>query len=146
MKVAEFRGILEDLQKIFSAGGAKGPAGDMAALADSVKGADAQDCEQFLQGLKETISADPGEKHLNALESAGLDDTKFEAAIRDLEKDRSLKSADLDKVGVNYTKSRRFAKLYKTRIAKLKQIRQAFKDKKDFASRGGVIDALSPWQ
>lgn len=146
MKVAEFRGILEDLQKVFAAGGAKGPAGDMAALADAIKGADEQECAQLLEDLKSKIDADPADRHIEALQLADLDDFKFNAAFREMEKDRSLKSAHLDKIGVSYTKSPRFGKLYKSRPAKLNQIRKAFSDKKDFAGRGGVIDSLSPWQ
>lgn len=145
MKVAEFRDILEDLKRIYAAAGATAPANEMAALADAIKDADEQDYEAFLCALEEKLT-NPAGAFLNALVSAGLEDEKFEAALKELERDKSIKAEDLDKIGAGYTKSPRFSKLHKTRAAKLKRIRQAFYEMKDFESRGKVIDGLMPWQ
>lgn len=145
MKVAEIRGILEEVAQVYAAAGAKAPASDMETLADALKNADESDFDRFIANLEENFT-NPADRHMAALNAAGLNDARFEIAFAKLNADKTLKLADLDKIGSTFTKSPHFAKLYKTRAAKLKQIRHVFQEMKDFESRGKVIDQLMPWQ
>lgn len=151
MKVSEIRNVLYDLQRIYAAAGAKGPAKDMAELADAMATADEQDVDQFLAKLECALNGDVdptarAEHHLLGLVEAGTDAERFAKVFRAIETDKSLKAPELDLIGSGYTMFPRFGELYKTRAAKLEQIKQTFQDKRNFESRGKVIDQLLPWQ
>lgn len=151
MKVAEIRRTLSDLEALYAAAGARGPAKDMAALAEAIAPADDEDVETFLSRLEAALAetTDPtarAEAHLIALINAGIDKDKFYQAFQQLEDDKSVKGKDLDTIGAAYAMAPEFGKLYKTRAEKIRGIKDTFHEKKNFEDRGKVIDQLLPWQ
>ena len=151
MKMIDFRRMLADAQRLYAAAGAQVPAKDMAALSEALEPLDDQDVDTALKLIGDGINKPDGVKvtakqHLAMLQAAGADEAQFESIMKLLEANRAIKATDLDEIGTAYTNSPQFAKLYKTRPAKLKRLRQAFQDKCEFESRGKVIDDLVPWQ
>ena len=99
MHVSQLRVMLESLEKVYSAAGAKGPAADLMALAEALRAADNIEFDQYLELLrarlqpKRTIT-----EHIAALKVCGLDDKKFGVAYSALVSDGSLKNPELDEI------------------------------------------------
>lgn len=151
MKMMDFRKMLADAQRLYAAAGAQVPAKDMAALSEALEPLDNEDVDVAFDLIKKGMQGSDGQslkpkEYIAMLQAAAGDAEQFECVVKLIEADRSIKAAALDEIGGAYTNSPRFAKLYKTRPAKLKRLRQAFQEKREFESRGKVIDDLVPWQ
>ncbi len=145
MKVGEIEAAVGQAAALFKAANARAQANDLDRLAGALQHLSSQDFDQFLELLGQRLEQ-PVQWHILALEAAGVDRNKFDHAFAALEADKAIKAGDLALIGEAYTRFAEFGRIYKSKASRLKNIRDTFEEKRNFESRGQVIDSLTPWQ
>lgn len=147
MKVAEFREILEALERVYVCGGARSQGADLKAMIEALRPSDDIEFETYLDALRGHLGCSKSvTEHVAALKVASLDEGKFGAAFSVLSSDKSLRNNDIDDIGAAYTEFAAFGRMYKSRAEKLDQIKRAFYERLGFEKRGRVVDRVAPWQ
>lgn len=144
MKVAEFHSILSHLERVYMAGGAKGPAKDLQIISDVLRPHADTQLSRFVADLSARLisakekpkgrkkSAAPVKAALDEsviasyvalLREAGTLQTRFDQALQRLKADSSLNLSSLTEIAHRYSNS---VSKYRSLSAAHKDISQAF--------------------
>ena len=154
MKVSELRVVLDDLQVIYAAAGAKSQAGDVKSVLDLFDGFDDVDVDAFLAELREEISpstesvdvtpgrADVVESFVRRLLQAGTDRAAFEAVWSELACHSSVTKSEMDSIAHRFTGGRRS---WGTRKLAHDAIKVRFVERSYQAGKMKLLEKFTPW-
>jgi hypothetical protein len=155
--VGELKAVLHQIEELYSAGGAAAAAKDLRSVARLLDGYEGKSVEAFIADTKVLLdkpalaSSQIDEalvlRYSDRLLEAGVDEAKFEAALKELEKARAGKG-EWAAIASRY----RNAPTNGTHVYKFRSIREAgiavrdtFIERYEASSKRGIIDRLTKW-
>jgi hypothetical protein len=145
MQVRELLAILEQLKKLYAAGGAKTAEKDIAKIAAGLEPFTNQPIEEFVEKLRSATAPAPKKRaqtappdntvvtrHVGALTAAGTDEAAFAAAFAAVSGDKSVKVPEADAIAGQFTRQQGS---FKTKKAALTAIKRAHLERARFENK-----------
>lgn len=159
MDIKELKATLERIEGLYAAAGAVAAAKDLRSVAHLLDGHDGKSVEAFITETRELLARPTGTTpvsvdiervalHADRLLSAGIDQSAFDAALRELDGDALVGKPEWAAIANRY----RNAPTNGTHVYKFKSnkearaaIRDAFIERHEANSKRGIIDRITKW-
>lgn len=160
MNILELRRVIEQLEELYAAAGAAGPAKDLRSVLRMLDGHDSKSVEEFVRETKELLTragtarpsieanANIVEKYSRELLSAGNDFAQLEACLEAADLDPQVRRQEWLAIANAYLNAPTGSThLYKFKSAKEARaaIRDAFIERIDAERKQGIIKKLTKW-
>lgn len=147
MKIRELRTVLDQLRRLYGAGGAKSAEKDLKAAYTALEPHDTKSVQEFVAGAQEKLAskgrtppqppatADDGdyaEQYVQHLLDAGTDKAAFYAVFRQIKSDARVKLTDADVIARQYTG---YKAKYKKKPAAFEDIEKVFIERARFENK-----------
>lgn len=162
MNVTELKAVLKRLEELYLAGGANAPAKDLRSIASLLEGHESKSVDAFIDETRTLLdhpkTAAPAPKpaaneelvasYADRLLGAGIDQTKFEPILSELDKDKQTSRLEWFAIANRYRNAPTngtFEFKFKSIPEARKAIRDTFIERHESASKRGVIERLTKW-
>lgn len=158
MLVGELKSVLERLEQLYRAGGAKGAANDVRAVTKLLEGHEADSLDAFIAETKALIGkSEPSPARLNekaaksygeALLEAEIDQERFQATLSVMDNDASLGLAEWQEIA-NIYRNAPTGSTHRYKFTSIKAARNAildtFGERLESASKRDIIERITQW-
>lgn len=162
MKVGELQEVVDRIRAVCALGGSKLNERGLAEFAELLQGRADQDVEDFIADLEMALKgsrrttlrkADEAvvERHVQALEAAGIDREAFEQALSALQADRDVQDAEADMIFKRYHSGAHWRDDYgerprwHRRADALKALAKSFQERLTRAQKLETVGRSTPW-
>jgi hypothetical protein len=159
MDINELKLALERIENLFVAGGASAAAKDIRSVAHLLNGYDGKSVDTFIAETRQLLEKSASlanssvdlERvviHTDRMMGAGIDQTAFDAALRQLDSDGLVGKSEWAAIATRY----RNAPTNGTHVYKFKSIKEAraairdtFIERHEASSKRGILDRITKW-
>jgi len=146
MKIRELRTVLDQLRRLYGAGGAKSAEGDLKAAYNALEPHETKSVEEFVAETQEKLAGkgriqpqppapvgdDYAEQYVRQLLDAGTDKAAFYAIFRQIKSDARVKLPDADAIARQYTG---YKARYKKKPVAFEDIEKVFIERARFENK-----------